>query len=501
MGAGMPSIEERLRVERDLYRGLLELGAADDPRPLLEEAVKRAVTATRARQGYLALYGGADLASDPPFWLSHDCTIDDVRELRTRISTGIVRQSLERGQTISTASAIEDPRFMALESVSIRGIRAVLCAPIGDSRLGVVYVQGRQEPGPFSEDDRRLLEDIARHVAPYAERLLDRREKDDPTAPWRKQLAGLGAIAGRSKALADVFRQMALVAPLDVTVLLTGGSGVGKTTLARALHASGPRAAAPFIELSCAALPENLIESELFGAERGAHSTADRTIMGKVEAAEGGTLFLDEIGELPIASQSKLLSLIQSRTYYRLGGTDPRNADVRLIAATNVDLAAAVKARTFREDLFYRLAVVPIAIAPLEERREDVVPIAEAALHDAARRHRLPSLPLASAARAALEASEWPGNVRQLANTIEAGLIRAAGEGAAQIGRRHLFLEMDEPEREDASFHGATQAFQRRLLERVLGDEDWNVSAVARRLDLSRSRVNELLGGFTLKRP
>src|SRR5687768_3357436 len=154
--------EERLRVERDLYRGLLELGAAEDPRPLLEEAVRRAVTATRARQGYLALYGGADLASEPRFWLAHDCTIDDVHELRTRISKGIVRQALERGQTVSTASAIEDPRFMALESVSIRGIRAVLCAPIGDAGLGVVYVQGRDEPGPFGEDDRRLLEDLAR---------------------------------------------------------------------------------------------------------------------------------------------------------------------------------------------------------------------------------------------------------------------------------------------------------------------------------------------------
>ena len=496
-----PVTDDRLRLERDLYRGLLELGAADDPRPLLEEALRRLALATSARQGYLALYGGAELASEPPVWLAHDCTIDDVAELRARLSSGIVRRALERGETISTASAIDDPRFMELASVTIRGIRAVLCAPLGDAGLGVLYLQGREAPGPFDDDDRRLAEDLARHVAPYAERLLARRAASDPTAPWRAQLAGLAGIAGRSRALADVFRQLALVAPLDVTVLLLGASGAGKTTLARALHASGPRASAPFVELSCAALPDALIESELFGAERGAHSTADRAILGKVEAAEGGTLFLDEIGELPLASQAKLLSLLQSRTYYRLGGSAPRTADVRVIAATHVDLEAAVKRRAFREDLYDRLAVVPVVIPSLEARRDDVVAIAEAALADAARRHRLPALSLSGAARAALEASEWPGNVRQLANAGEAALIRAAGEGATAIARRHVFPALGDPSEPEETFSSSTQAFQRRLLERVLAEEEWNVSRAARRLDLSRSRLNELLRGFGLRRP
>ncbi len=494
------AVSERLRVERDLYRGLLSLGASADPRSLLDEALRRVVAATGARQGYLAVYAGAALESEPRAFLTHDCTMDDVTELRARLSRGIVREALERGETISTASAIEDPRFMQLPSVSIRGIRAVLCAPLGDAGLGVLYLQGRADPGPFGEEDRRLVEDVARHVAPYAERLLDARAGDDPTRPWRAQLTGLEAVAGRSRALAEVFRQLALVAPLDVTVLLGGASGVGKTTLARALHASGPRARGPFVELSCAALPESLVESELFGAERGAHSTADRAIPGKVEAAEGGTLFLDEIGELPLASQAKLLSLLQSRSYYRLGGTAPRTADVRVIAASHVDLEVAVRERRFREDLYYRLAVVPVVVPSLDARREDVVPIAEATLADAARRHRLPALCLGSSARAALEASEWPGNVRQLANVVEAGLIRAAGEGASQITRRHLFGG-EEREGEAETFAAATQAFQRRLIERVLGEEDWNVSAAARRLDLSRSRLNELIRGFGLRRP
>jgi Nif-specific regulatory protein len=492
-------MDPRLRIERDLYRGLLELGAADDPRPLLEEALRRLVEATRARQGYLAVYAGGDLGAEPAFWLAHDCTQDDVAELRTRLSRGIVRAALERGETVRTASAIEDPRFMTLPSVSLRGIRAVLCAPLGDAGLGVVYLQGRAEPGPFGEDDERLVEDVARHVAPYAERLVHRADVD-PTAPYRAQLAGLGSIAGRSRALAEVLRQLALVAPLDVTVLLTGPSGVGKTALARAIHASGPRARGPFVELSCAALPDTLVESELFGAEKGAHSTADRAVIGKVEAAEGGTLFLDEIAELPLASQAKLLTLLQSRTYYRLGGSAPRSADVRVIAATHVDLHYAARERRFREDLLYRLNVMPIAVPPLDARREDVPLLAEAARTDAARRHRLPELPLSASARAALEASDWPGNVRQLANAVEAGLIRAAGEGAAQIARHHLFPSL-ERDAVDETFHGATQAFQRRLLERVLTEERWNVSQVARRLDLSRSRLNELLRGLGLRRP
>src|SRR6185369_1188616 len=194
----------------------------------------------------------------------------------------------------------------------------------------------------------------------------------------------------------------------------------GKTALARALHESSPRARGPFVELNCAALPEALFESELFGAEKGAHSTATRRMEGKVDAAKGGTLFLDEVGEIPLAVQSKLLMFLQSRRYYRLGGSAPIEADVRVVAATNANLEDLVQKKRFREDLYYRLNVLEVRVPPLRDRPEDVGPIADAIVRSLGKAHDRP-IPLSRAARTALAESEWPGNVRQLENAVQRG--------------------------------------------------------------------------------
>ncbi len=494
----MQDAAKRLELERDLYRGLLALGA-DDPRPFFEEALRQVVNATESRQGYLGIYRDGDLSREPAFCLTHQCAQDEVAQVQARLSSGIIAKALEEGKTISTGCARDDPRFSGQPSVMVHGLQAVICAPVGQPRLGVIYLQGRAAPGQYPEQDRQLLEDFARQVGPYAARLLSESSAEDPTAPYRSQLK-LENLAGRSAALADLFKQVALVAPLDVTVLLEGPSGVGKTALARAIHINGPRALGPCVEINCAALPDNLLESELFGAERGAHSTADRRVEGKVEAAAGGTLFLDEVGELPLQSQSKLLQLLQDRTYFRLGGNRPLSADVRVIAATNADLKQAVTDRRFREDLYYRLAVLPVRVPTLAERREDVGPVARAMLAERTRRHGLSSLGFSPGALAALEASDWPGNIRQLANTVEAGAIRAAGSGAASVEAGHLFLDGAGPE-QGASLQGATRAFQRRLIFEALSASGWNVSQTARDLDISRSRLNELIRSFELTRP
>jgi transcriptional regulator with GAF, ATPase, and Fis domain len=218
------------------------------------------------------------------------------------------------------------------------------------------------------------------------------------------------------------------VGPTESTVLLTGESGTGKELFARAIHALSPRRAKPCVALNCAAIPETLIENELFGHEKGAFTGADRRQPGRFEQAEGGTLFLDEIGELPLAVQGKLLRALEERTFERVGGGRTFHADVRLVAATNRDLAAMVDDGELRSDLFFRLNVFPIELPPLRDRASDVPLLARHLLQEIARRHRAEPPPsLEEAAAELLAAEPWPGNVRELANVLERALILAEG--------------------------------------------------------------------------
>jgi Nif-specific regulatory protein len=499
----------RMRLERDLYLRLLELGARDEPRPFLEEALALVVEVTGAERGWIAIDDRFRADAPPRFQLARGFDEAEVAAVRRELSTGIVARAIASGQTVSTASAVDDPRFRDQASVLGQRIRAVICAPVGSPAIGVVYLQGRGAPGPFPEEHRALAEIVARHLAPLAERLLARESEPrgvaDPTRELRARLA-VDGLAGTSRALAEVLRQVLVAAPVPVSVLVTGESGTGKTAIARALHASSPRAAGPFVEINCAAIPEALFESELFGAEKGAHSTATRRIEGKIDAARGGTLFLDEVGEIPLAAQGKLLTFLQSKRYYRLGSATPLEADARVVAATNASLEELVRAKRFREDLYYRLAVLEVRVPPLRDRPEDVGPIAERAVHALGAEHGRP-VPLARAALVALEEAEWPGNVRELENVVARGWATALSEGAPAIEPRHLF-----PDRATVAsaapgaepllgWQDATRRFQARYLREALEATGWNVAEAARRLGLARSHVNDLLKAHGLARP
>lgn len=518
MSVTVPKSEDELRAliaERDLYARLLELSGHSRAESFLDEALSLVAETCGARNGYLAL-GASGPTLEPVIAMSRGFSQDEVSTLRARLSHGIIAEALRTGRTIATASAMDDPRFASNASVRASKIEAVLCAPIGgDAKVGVLYLQGRDRAGPFSERDRAMAELFARHVAASAQRLLEARsERDrvDHTTEYRAKLQ-VESLAGTSRAMAAMLQRMSVAALVDVTVLVTGESGTGKTEVARALHASSPRAAKAFVEVNCAAIPEALFESELFGAEKGAHSTATRRINGKVDAAQGGTLFLDEVAELPLTVQAKLLQFLQSRTYFRLGSTEALNADVRLIAATNADLQEMVRAKRFREDLFYRLEVFSIRVPSLRERPEDVSALCDHGLASVSRAMGR-TLALSWAARAALVRSEWPGNVRQLSSALQRAAAFALGDGKDTIDVQHLFADRAPASTASAPavasatdsspsiepWEEATRRFQRELLARTLDATKWNITETARRLGLARSHLYELLRAHGLSR-
>jgi Nif-specific regulatory protein len=494
---------DRLSQEHEFYRQVLRLGASEEIEPLVEHALEVIVGLTGARQGYLELVDPGDPV-DGRWHLAHGCRQQDLDAIREKISRGIISEAMESGRSVSTSSALLDPRFEKRESVKLGQIEAVLCAPIGAHHsIGVLYLQGRDESGPFSDGDVANTEVFAQQLYLLADRLLSQRRDvsvDDYTRDLRARYR-LDGVVGRSAALGRALREAMLAASTDVTMLVTGESGTGKTQLARCIHANSARANEPFVELNCAAIPETLAESELFGASKGSHSTATADSQGKIASAGAGTLFLDEIGELPLPTQAKLLQFLQSREYYPLGATASRRSRARIIAATNGDLAEAVRAGRFREDLLFRINAFGVRMPSLGERRDDIPELAESLCRQAAEENGLPVLGLSLNAQTALRNIDLPGNVRQLFNIVSSGTIRAAGSNAAQIQPQHLFPESSEAAAyEDLDFVESTRQFQRDLLIRTLRDTSWNVTEASRRLDLARSHVYNLIKSFGLKR-
>jgi two-component system response regulator HydG len=320
------------------------------------------------------------------------------------------------------------------------------------------------------------------------EQALAHRELRIEADELRRQLReregdGLGGLIGASPAMQKVYRTARQVAGARATVLITGESGTGKGELARAIHQKGPRATAPFVALHCAALVESLLESELFGHERGAFTGAEKRRIGRFEQAHGGTLFLDEVGEIPPATQVKLLRVLQERTFERVGGNEPIQVDVRLIAATNRDLAADVQEGRFREDLYYRLNVVHIDMPPLRVRDNDVLLLANHFLRRFAADNRRKIEGFSDRARAKLLAHRWPGNVRELENAIERAVVLCEGN---RIEEEHLPIEVAPVAKGAIRIPGATMAeIERFAILSTLEATNGSTTKAAEMLDIS----------------
>jgi DNA-binding NtrC family response regulator len=329
---------------------------------------------------------------------------------------------------------------------------------------------------PFALDELRLR----------VRRLVEQRGTEAKSARLVQHLTP--ALVGASPRMKAVLATAGQVALSDASVLLLGESGTGKSQLARLIHYSSRRASGPLVEVHCAALPEPLLESELFGYEKGAFTGADERKAGHLAASGSGTLFLDEIGEVTPATQVKLLRFLQDREFVPVGATGARRVDTRVVSATNRDLAEAVREGRFREDFFYRLNVFAIEVPPLRERREDILPLAEAFL--AAR--GLPPGTLSAGARERLLAHRWPGNVRELENALERGLI-LAGEGevlAEHLGTGGPWLSRGGSRAADVLMEGFNlDTFERDLLHAALERAGGNKTAAARLLGITRRRL------------
>ncbi|WP_447979464.1 PEP-CTERM-box response regulator transcription factor [Candidatus Nitrospira bockiana] len=324
---------------------------------------------------------------------------------------------------------------------------------------------------------------------------LQRLDRENQSLQREQPTDGLGDILGRSPAMQRVFSVIRRVAPADVPVLITGESGTGKGLVARAIHRLSGRHQAPFVSINCGAIPENLLESELFGHEKGAFTGAHIQRRGRIESAEHGVLFLDEIGEMPLPLQVKLLHVLQEQRIVRVGGREEIPVDARVIAATNRDLSQAIQQGTFREDLFYRLQVVTIAVPPLRDRGEDVRVLAQALLQQAATEQKKKLLGFTPAALKAIEAYNWPGNVRELENRIKRAVVMAEGQRIT-----HEDLELNGLTGKSHKLKDARESIEKECIQKTLAKNRGNISKTAAELGVSRPTLHGLISKYSIER-
>src|SRR6266403_785011 len=366
-----------------------------------------------------------------------------------------------------------------------------------DSKRGAIEAVRRGAYGFFEKplDSAEVLHIVNQAARMRHREMENRRLRDEMVHPL-----GFAHLLGASQSLEHILRQARAVAATSATVLLTGENGTGKEMLARAIHQESPRAAGPFVAVSCAALPETLIESELFGHEKGAFTSATQTRKGRFELADGGTLLLDEIGELGGAVQVKLLRVLQERAFERVGGTKTLNVDIRLIAASNRDLDTEVEGENFRRDLFYRLNVVPLVLPPLRERQDDIPVLAAHFAAKAATKYDHSPPELEPVLVDVLQEYEWPGNVRELDNLMERLVVLSSNSalGLEFVPEKMLRVLPDASTSDESTLEGAVVSIKRRMIVSALQSEGGSKMAAAKRLGISRPYLHRPINEFGL---
>jgi Nif-specific regulatory protein len=419
-----------------------------------------------------------------------------------RASQTILNRVLSEGVAVMSSEVQSDEAYREIESLLERRVNSVLAVPleVRGTVLGALYLEASSPGSRFDSDLLQLVTTLGNQTALAIENAHYLERLDGENRRLNEELKIQHSMVGESKAMREVYEFVARVAGRDSTVLIYGESGTGKELVARAVHTNSGRKDKPFVAINCAAITETLLESELFGHERGAFTGAVSQKKGKLEVGEGGTVFLDEIGELALPMQAKLLRVLQEREFERVGGTRPIKLDVRLIAATNRDLKEASRSGTFRSDLYYRLNVVSLQMPPLRERREDIPLLAAffAAHHAEKVKRRVAGI--SPQARACLMRYDWPGNVRELENAIERAVV---------LGSTELILAEDLPEAileetaasgepVNALAEGIRQA-KKELIERAIEQANGNYTDAAKLLGVHANHLFRLIRTLNLK--
>ncbi|MGC4080859.1 MAG: sigma 54-interacting transcriptional regulator [Vicinamibacterales bacterium] len=423
--------------------------------------------------------------------------------VRYRIGEGIVGKVVESSRPIVVPRVSKEPEFLnraAKRSDVHKDELSFICVPILLNRraVGAIGVDLKFNPDRDYERYVKFLGIVASSIAQAVkvQRLIeeDKKRLVDENTHLRQELReryDFSSIIGTSGPVRQMYEQMAQVASTNTTVLIRGESGTGKELIAHAIHYNSPRANKPFVKVSCAALPDSLIESELFGYERGAFTGAEQRKKGRFELAEGGTLFLDEIGDINLSTQVKLLRVLQEREFERLGSTETIKVNVRLLAATNKDMERAIAAGTFREDLYYRLNVFTIFVPPLRERKADLLLLVDHFLERFSREHHKNIKRISTPAIDMLMSYHWPGNVRELENTLERAVLMCDGQ---VIHGHHLPPSLQTAEASNTvtrvSLSDAVAGFEKDLIQDALKTTRGNRAKAARLLDTTERVLN-----------
>ena len=419
-----------------------------------------------------------------------------------RVSRTIARQVMKENVAILGVDVAASGNFRDVESLAESEVRSLLCVPLTVFQrvIGCIYLDSTTVANRFQEDHLQLMAAIAGISAVALDNARRTQWLEEENQRLTSEVRQEQSLVGEGARMKEIFQFLARVAPTESTVLIEGESGTGKELAARALHRNSHRGNKPFVAINCAAIPETLLESDLFGHERGAFTGAAVLKKGRLEVADGGVVFLDEIGELAPALQVKLLRVLQEREFERVGGTHPIKVDIRLIAATNLDLNEAVKKGQFRQDLYYRLAVVRLTMPPLRERREDIPMLARHFLQKYAKRSKVKPKPVSREAMSALVHYEWPGNVRELENAIERALVMGSSDAVLLEDLPESLLEQESPaELHEGKYHASVKELKKQLIVDAVEQTQGNYVEAAGILGVHPNYLHRLIRNLGLK--